>query len=161
LLLSAGACRRYRSIAGTRSQRPQLSIDASCQQGAQQQTRRTPLLLSIDGKDTRTDERTDGRTLDRSINPALRMFAKKTAAGKHCVGMKYAYNFIFFLQQVCAEPRTSALDMTLPAAAALAPADIDRYLVPAPRLRQAGRCRSTGQVYIRTDRRTEIDPMRT
>jgi len=93
LLLSAGACRRYRSTAGTRSQRPQLSIDASCQQGAQQQTRRTPLLLSIDGKDTRTDERTDGRTLDRSINPALRMFAKKTAAGKHCMGMKYAYLF--------------------------------------------------------------------
>jgi len=52
-----------------------------------------PLLLSMDGKDTRTDGRTDGRTLDRSINPALRMFAKKTAAGKHCMGMKYAYLF--------------------------------------------------------------------
>jgi len=38
-----------------------LSIDMSYPQGAQQQTRRTPLLLSID--------RTDGRTLDRFIDP--------------------------------------------------------------------------------------------
>jgi len=43
-----------------------LSIDISCPHGAQQQTRRTPLLLSIDG----TDRRTDGRTLDCFINPA-------------------------------------------------------------------------------------------
>jgi len=35
-----------------------LSIDMSYPQGAQQQTRRTPLLLSIDG----TDRRTDGRS---------------------------------------------------------------------------------------------------
>jgi len=35
--------------------------------GAQQQTSRTPLLLSIDG----TDRRTDGRTPDRYIDPAL------------------------------------------------------------------------------------------
>ena len=34
-----------------------LSIDISWQRGAQQQTRRTPLLLSIDGTDRRTDER--------------------------------------------------------------------------------------------------------
>ena len=40
LLLSAGACSKYRSIAGT-----------LCPQGAQQQTSRTPLLLSIDGTD--------------------------------------------------------------------------------------------------------------
>jgi len=43
-----------------------LSIDISWQRGAQQQTRRTPLLLSIDG----TDGQTDGRTLDRFIDPA-------------------------------------------------------------------------------------------
>jgi len=35
-----------------------LSMDISCPRGAQQQTGRTPLLLSIDG----TDGRTDGRT---------------------------------------------------------------------------------------------------
>jgi len=37
---------------------PPLPIDISCPHGAQQQTRRTPLLLSID--------RTDGRTVGRS-----------------------------------------------------------------------------------------------
>jgi len=37
------------------SRRPQLSIDMSYPQGAQQQTRRPPLLLSIDGTDRRTD----------------------------------------------------------------------------------------------------------
>ena len=34
LLLSAGACRRYRPLAGTRRRRTQLSIDISCPQGA-------------------------------------------------------------------------------------------------------------------------------
>ena len=43
-----------------------LSIDISCSQGAQQQTHCTPLLLSMD----RTDRRTDGRTLDRFIDSA-------------------------------------------------------------------------------------------
>jgi len=52
LLLSA--CRRYRSTASTR--RRQLSIDISCPQGAQQQTSRTPLLLSVDGTDGRTPD---------------------------------------------------------------------------------------------------------
>jgi len=33
------------------------SISISCLQGAQQQTRRTPLLLSIDEKNGRTDGR--------------------------------------------------------------------------------------------------------
>jgi len=47
--------------------RRQPSIDISCPQGAQQQTRRTPLLLSIDG----TAGRTDGLTLDRFIDPAV------------------------------------------------------------------------------------------
>jgi len=32
-----------------------LSVDISCPRGAQQQTRRTPLLLSIDGTDRRMD----------------------------------------------------------------------------------------------------------
>jgi len=44
-----------RSIAGRRRQRPQLSIDIFCPQGAQQQTSRTPLLLSIDGTDRQTN----------------------------------------------------------------------------------------------------------
>jgi len=44
LLLSAGACKRNRSLAGTRRVRLQLLIDISCPQGAQQQTRRKPLL---------------------------------------------------------------------------------------------------------------------
>jgi len=34
----------------------------SCARGAQQQTCRTPLLLSIDRQDRQTDIRTDGRT---------------------------------------------------------------------------------------------------
>jgi len=41
-------------------------IDFSWPRGAQQQARRTPLLLSIDG----TDRQTDRRTLDRFIDPA-------------------------------------------------------------------------------------------
>ena len=44
--------------AGTRRRRP-LSIDISCMQGAQQQTRRTSLVLSIDGIMT---GQTDGRS---------------------------------------------------------------------------------------------------
>jgi len=40
--------------------RPQLSIYVSCPKGAQQQTRRTPPLLSVDGTDGQTDGRTDG-----------------------------------------------------------------------------------------------------
>jgi len=42
------------------AERQQLSIDTFCQQGPQQQTRRPPLLLSIDG--------TDGRTPDRYVD---------------------------------------------------------------------------------------------
>jgi len=41
--------------------RMRLSVDISCTQGAQQQTRRPPLLLSIDG----TDRQTDARPLHR------------------------------------------------------------------------------------------------
>ena len=50
LLLSAGAC--YRSI--------------SCPRGAQQQTRRRPLLRSIDGTDRQTDGQTNARLFHRS-----------------------------------------------------------------------------------------------
>jgi len=52
LLLSAGACCTASLLHG-----PQLLINISCPQGAQQQTRHKLLSLSIDG----TDGRTDGR----------------------------------------------------------------------------------------------------
>jgi len=51
LLLSAGACCMAPAAL------PQLSIDISCTQGAQQQTHRTPLQLPIDGIDRRTLDR--------------------------------------------------------------------------------------------------------
>ena len=50
--------------------RPALSINIFCAYGAQQQTRRTPLLRSTDGTDWLTDRRADGRTPDRFIDPA-------------------------------------------------------------------------------------------
>ena len=54
LLLSV---RRLQAISIDRStRRRQLSIDISCPQGAQQQTSRTPLLLSVDGTDGRTPD---------------------------------------------------------------------------------------------------------
>jgi len=40
-------------------------LDISCPLGAQQQTRRTPLLRSIDGTDNQTDKRRDTRPLHR------------------------------------------------------------------------------------------------
>jgi len=46
LLLSAGAMRPH-----------------TCPQGVQQQTRLPPLLLSIDGKERRTDRQTVGRQI--------------------------------------------------------------------------------------------------
>ena len=55
-------------IADTRHQLPQLSIDTSCLHGAQQQTSRTPLSVSIDGAGRRTDGRTDTRPLQRSCS---------------------------------------------------------------------------------------------
>jgi len=45
------------------ARRPPLLIDISCLHGAQQQTRRTPRLWSMNGH-------TDGRTLCRLIDPA-------------------------------------------------------------------------------------------
>ena len=87
-----------------------LSIDIFCPQGAQQQTRPPLLLLSID--------RTDGRTVGCSTVSST---AVRVLSGP--------------CQQVCVEPPlTSVLNMTLPAAAARAPAAIDRYLLPATEL---------------------------
>ena len=60
LLLSAGTCL--------------LSIDMSCPHGAQQQTRRTPLLLSIDGTDRRTEGRTPDRYYAGRVNDVLVLF---------------------------------------------------------------------------------------
>ena len=60
--------------------------------------------------------------------------------------------------QVRVEPRTSALNTTLPAAAARAPAagGTRRRQIPAARAQAAasGRCRSTGQTNGRTDRQS-------
>ena len=59
------------------AQCPRLSVDNSCPQGAQQQTSRTPPLLSIDG----TDRQTNGQTLDRCTDPvphAMRAARKNT-----------------------------------------------------------------------------------
>jgi len=59
--------------------RKQLSIDVSCRRGAEQQTRRTPLLLSNDG----TDRQTDGRTRERFIDPAPHTGRAVTIANKY------------------------------------------------------------------------------
>ena len=53
---------------------------------------------------------------------------------------------------VCVEPRTSALNTTLPAARP--PPVFDRYLLPAPKLRQAADV-------DRRDRQTDIRPLHT
>jgi len=50
-------CMLRAPAAGTQRRRPPLSIDISCQKGALQQTRRPPMLLSIDGTDRQTDAR--------------------------------------------------------------------------------------------------------
>jgi len=74
LLLSAGAYRRHRLVAGTRRRRrPQLSVDISCSQGAQQQTSRKPLLLSTDGTDGWNDGGTDGHPTVIIIDLAFRV----------------------------------------------------------------------------------------
>jgi len=53
-----------------------LSTDISCPRGAQQQTGRTPLLLSIDGSgtDRRTDRRTDARPFHRRCSAVSIMY---------------------------------------------------------------------------------------
>ena len=68
MTLPAFAAERWRLHSTAPAARPQLFIDVSCRQGAQQQTRRPPLLLSIDGTDKRTERWTDGRTYDRYID---------------------------------------------------------------------------------------------
>ena len=59
---------RLQQVRGASAGR-QLSTDISCSQGAQQQTRRPSLLLSIEGTDGqtvgRTDRHTDGRSFHR------------------------------------------------------------------------------------------------
>jgi len=66
MTLPAFAAERHAAAPLLLHGRPPLSTDISSPHGAQQQTRRTPLLLSNDG----TDRRTDGRTLDRFIDHA-------------------------------------------------------------------------------------------
>ena len=58
------------------ARRPQLSIDISCVQGGQLQTRRQSLLLSIDGR----DRPTDGRTLDRYVYSAAHRPTMRSAS---------------------------------------------------------------------------------
>jgi len=57
MTLPAFAAERRRACSTAPSVRLQLLIDISYPQGAQQQTRRPPLLLLIDGTDRRTDKR--------------------------------------------------------------------------------------------------------
>jgi len=64
VLLPAFAAERRRACSTAYSARPQLSIDITCPQGAQQQTRWQPLMLSIDG----TDRRTDAQPLHRLLS---------------------------------------------------------------------------------------------
>ena len=66
MTLPAFTAERRRACSTTLAARPQLSIDICCPQGAQQQTRRPPLLLLIDG----TDRQTDGHKPDRYIDRA-------------------------------------------------------------------------------------------
>jgi len=61
LLLSAGACSRCRSTAGTR--RPQLPIDICCRRSA---ANLSHAAAAVD----RRDRQADGRTPDRYIEPA-------------------------------------------------------------------------------------------
>ena len=70
LLLSTGACSWYTTL------RRQLSIDISCPQDAQQQTRRPPLLLPIDGTDRRSDRQTDARPFHRPCSHTMRAVSK-------------------------------------------------------------------------------------
>ena len=70
------------------ARRPQLSIDTSCPQGAQQQTRWSPLLRSIDG----TERRKDGRPIPLHVKrpcPAFD-FANFWGGGRACDGRMIA-----------------------------------------------------------------------
>ena len=50
-------------------------LDISCPLGAQQQTRRTPLLRSIDGTDNQTDKRRDTRPYADSVSKVFQAFS--------------------------------------------------------------------------------------
>jgi len=63
--LPAYAADRRRACSTAPAVRPQLSIDISSPQEAQQQTRRPLLLLSINGTDRWTDRLTDAPPLHR------------------------------------------------------------------------------------------------
>jgi len=81
------------------ARRPPLSIDISCPHGAQQQTRRTPMLMSSDGR--RTDGQTDRRAIDRSIDPAPHTMRPVWILGvMETVLYKYC-NVVIVLQFVC------------------------------------------------------------
>ena len=83
--------------------RPPLSIDISCPHGAQQQTHRTPMLMSIDGR--RTDGQTDRRAIDRSIDPAPHTMRPVWILGvMESVLYKYC-NVVIVLQFVCLRQR--------------------------------------------------------
>jgi len=60
--LPAFAAERRCLLHGAPAAGTRLSIDISCLQGAQQQTRRTPLLLSIEQTDGPSDGHADRRT---------------------------------------------------------------------------------------------------
>jgi len=90
------------------ARRPPLSIDISCPHGAQQQTRRTPRLMSSDGR--RTDGQTDGRTIDRSIDPAPHTTWPVWILGvMESVCYKYC-NVVIVLQFVCLRRRAPNLE---------------------------------------------------
>jgi len=65
MTLTAFAAERRRACSTAPEARPQPLIDISCPQGAQQQTRWPPLLLSIDGSDRRGQTETDARPFRR------------------------------------------------------------------------------------------------
>jgi len=63
MTLPALAAERQRRQHGARSAPAAIAIDISCSQSAQQQSRRPPLLLSIDGTDRQT-----GGLVDRPLH---------------------------------------------------------------------------------------------
>jgi len=75
--------RRRRVALHGSAARPRLSVDISCRLGAQQQTRRPPLLMSINVTERRTDRRTDGRTPDRYLDPAAHTMLAVSISIKH------------------------------------------------------------------------------
>jgi len=64
MALPAFAAEHRRLQHGARSAPAAIDVDISCRQGPRQQTRRPPLLLSIDVTGRRTDRRTPNRYID-------------------------------------------------------------------------------------------------